>query len=48
MESLNQEKAAALETYKSAKTRYLETMDKEDWKKFCDAKRNCMMLGVII
>ena len=44
--SLNEQKARAMETYKAAKAKYMESMSKEDWKTFCDAKTVCMKLGV--
>lgn len=46
--NLNKQKERALESYKAAKKKYMESMSREDWKTFCDAKRNCMMLGVRI
>lgn len=46
--TLEQQKRAALEVYKAAKARYMETMAQADWLAFCDAKRVCMHLGVII
>ena len=46
--TLNEKKALAKAQYKEAKARYMETMSKSDWIKFCNAKRACMLLGVII
>lgn len=46
--TLTDQKAKALETYKAAKVNYLENMSEENWKRFCEAKRNCMMLGIRI
>ena len=46
--TLTEKKAAALAAYKGAKRAYAESMSKSDWIKFCDAKRVCMRLGVII
>lgn len=41
-------KEEALKIYKEAKKAYLENMTNENWIKFCDAKTNCMKLGVRI
>lgn len=41
-------KEIALREYKEAKKNYLENMTKESFIKFCDAKTNCMRLGVRI
>ena len=46
--TLTEQKRAALEAYKIAKARYMESMSKADWVALCNAKRVCMMLGVII
>ncbi len=46
--TLIEKKALARATYSDAKARYLETMSNTDWIAFCDAKRACMLLGVII
>ena len=46
--TLEAQKIEALETYKNAKKRYLETLSQSDWIAFCNAKRNCMLLGVRI
>ena len=46
--TLNEKKAIAKEKYKETKVRYFETMNKEDWISFCEAKRVCMLLGVRI
>lgn len=46
--TLDEKKAQALATYKAAKARYLDTMSNADWIAFCDAKRVCRLLGVII
>lgn len=46
--TLEQQKRAALDIYKAAKARYMETLNNTDWIAFCDAKRACMRLGVII
>lgn len=41
-------KEKALENYKIAKKSYLEDMTRENWIKFCEAKKICMLLGVRI
>lgn len=46
--TLAEKKSQAKSAYKAAKARYLETMSKKDWAAFCEAKRACMLLGVII
>ena len=46
--TLEAQKIQALETYKNAKKRSLETLRQSDWIDFCNAKRNCMLLGVRI
>lgn len=46
--TLNEKKAEAKAKYIAAKARYMETMDKADWVAFCEAKRECMLLGVRI
>lgn len=38
----------ALREYKASKEVYLKEMSNENWKKYCDAKVNCMRLGVRI
>lgn len=48
MGNLIEKKNEALETYKEAKKNYLENRNNENWERFCDAKRNCMLLGVRI
>lgn len=45
---LEQKKTEALKRYKKAKEIYLNNMSKENWIKFCDAKADCMRLGVRI
>lgn len=45
---LEQKKTEALKKYKEAKENYLNSPSKENWIKFCDAKANCMRLGVRI
>lgn len=48
MKNVEQKKADAKQAYKEAKKAYLENMSNENWKTFCDTKKACMMLGVII
>ncbi len=48
MMNLQESKKNALQAYKEAKNNYLQNMTPENWKAFCDAKINCMKLGVII
>ena len=48
MTNLMTQKKEVLEQYKAAKQEYLKNPTAENWKKFCDEKRNCMMLGVRI
>lgn len=38
----------ALETYKKTRADYIKSPSKENWVKFCEAKRTCMLLGVRI
>lgn len=46
--TLDQKKAAARTAYKTAKETYMREPNNENWIAFCMAKRECMMLGVII
>lgn len=48
MKNLDQKKADAKQAYKEARKAYLSNMNSENWRAFCDAKRVCMQLGVII
>ena len=41
-------KDEALKIYKEAKKKYLENMSNENWIDFCNAKSNCMKLGIRI
>ena len=41
-------KAEALKNYKEAKAEYLKNMTNKNWIAFCNAKTNCMRLGVRI
>lgn len=45
---VKRQKIIALEEYKKAKEKYFETPSKENWFRFCDCKRVCMLLGVQI
>lgn len=42
---LNSRKMEAIEAYKEAKRAYKEDMSDENWIRFCNAKRACMLLG---
>ena len=48
MKKIEQKKKDAKQTYKEAKKAYLENMSNENCKTFCDTKKACMILGVII
>lgn len=48
MMNLQESKKNALQAYKEAKNNYLQNMTAENWREFCEAKMNCMRLGVII
>lgn len=55
MKKLNEAKEAALGAYRIAKMAWMETVSKgnlkgdfEKWKILCDAKADCMRLGVRI
>lgn len=45
---LKEQKANALKIYKEAKENYFNDASKENWITFCEARRNCMLLGVRI
>jgi hypothetical protein len=45
---MNEAKEKALKAYKEAKAAVSAEYNEENFKKFCDAKRNCMLLGVRI
>ena len=47
-ESLEDDKAKALEDYKQAKAKYLADKSDENWKNFIEKKNVCMSLGVRI
>lgn len=42
---LDAKKRAAIERYKTARSEYMEALTKESWIRFCDCKRECMLLG---
>lgn len=42
------DRETVIKAYKEAKEMYLKNRTDENWKKYCDAKRNCMLLGVRI
>lgn len=45
---LQKNKADALDAYKAAKAAYLENMNSKNWITFCNAKTDCMRLGIRI
>jgi hypothetical protein len=45
---LEKDKKQALADYNKAREEYLKNRSNGNWVRFCDAKRNCMMLGVLI
>lgn len=48
MTGLENRKNTALENYKEAKKTYLKDRTNENWISFCNAKTECMRLGVRI
>lgn len=44
--TLNEQKIQAKQLYIERRTDYKEQPTAENYKKFCDAKRYCMLLGV--
>lgn len=48
MLTLKEKKELALKDYKEARKIYLENATNENWLSFCEAKRICRLLGVII
>ena len=42
------DKKVALNEYKKAKAEVIKNYTFENWKKYCDAKRECMLLGIRI
>lgn len=45
---MRSDKDKALANYKEARRAYLENRTDKNWRAFCDAKRECMLLGVRI
>lgn len=45
---MKEQKEKALAAYKEAKKAVLEDYNPTTWEAFCEAKRNCMLLGVRI
>lgn len=45
---MEQKKSEARKKLKEAKCEYLACPTKDNWIRFCEAKRLCMLLGVII
>lgn len=41
-------KKQALDAYREAKKNWQNNMTDENWRKFCDAKRVCKLLGCLI
>ena len=46
--TLVEQKAIALKKYKEARQNVLDDYNARTWRAFCEAKRNCMLLGVRI
>jgi len=46
--NLEEKKAQALKNYKEKRDAYMETISRENWIAFCDAKRVCRLMGVRI
>lgn len=46
--TLIEQKAIALKKYKEARQNVLDDYNARTWKSFCDAMRNCKLLGVRI
>lgn len=46
--TLNESKAQARSEFLNAKAAYIDSPTSENWKAFCDAKRICMRLGVLV
>ena len=44
--NLEEKKAQALKNYKEKRDAYMETISRENWIAFCDAKRVCRLMGV--
>lgn len=48
LKQLEDRKAAAKAVYMKARANYISDMSPENWLTLCEAKRNCMLLGVRI
>lgn len=48
MKNLYTSKNDARRAYIQAKKEYMEAPTSDNWIAFCKAKRNCMLLGIII
>lgn len=46
--NLKKRKNDTLKLYQLAKAEYLQNRTDENWRKFCDRKKECMLLGVRI
>lgn len=45
---MEKRKAEALKNYKEARSTYTANATPENWRAFCEAKRVCRLLGVLI
>ena len=48
MKTLEEKKEIARNEYKETRKAYFADMSKENWLRFCEAKINCIRLGVLI
>lgn len=46
--TLNEQKIQAKEIYRNARETWKNNPTPENWRRFCNAKRYCMLLGVRI
>lgn len=46
--TLTEQKNEARSAYKAARAAYFDAPTPENWRAFCEAKRLCRLLGVII
>lgn len=46
--TLEEKKAQARSAYKAAREAYLSIPTDENWRAFCEAKRLCRLVGVIL
>lgn len=46
--TLEEHKAQARAAFKAAREAYLSAPTSENWRVFCDAKRQCRLVGVIV